>query len=127
MIQITDATFQEEVLDCELPVMVVFTADHCGPCKLIKQMINDVNLDDGIKVVEMEVSNAVETAPQYAVRAVPNTVFLLNGKIIGKPRIGAMQEGQLLALIDETTDRIQKLAEIEKEIEEELDSEDKEE
>ena len=126
MLRVNDSTFQKEVLDSEQPVLVKFSTEWCGPCKMLGQIIDEMEADgeegstllSNFKVVEVDAEESVETCPQYALRAVPTVMIFNNGKPLGKPRIGAMQRGQLVELLSETSLILEEIKEEESELEE---------
>jgi thioredoxin 1 len=126
--KVNDESFQKEVLDSDQVVLVKFGADFCGPCKMITQNLEEMLEDEegllsDFKVVAVDVEESVETAPQYAIRSIPTLIFMRNGKVVGKPRIGAQQRGQLVGLIVETQRVIEDLVIAEEESKEEEDLE----
>ncbi len=80
---LTDANFQSEVIDSELPVLVDFWAEWCGPCKMIGPVIDQVATDlEGIaKVGKVNVDDARELAVKYNVRSIPLLLFFKNGEV----------------------------------------------
>lgn len=82
-LNLTDANFQSEVIDSELPVLVDFWAEWCGPCKMIGPVIDQVATDlDGVaKVGKVNVDDARELAVKYNVRSIPLLLFFKNGEV----------------------------------------------
>lgn len=100
-IQITDAQFQEEVLNSELPVVVDFWAPWCGPCKMIGPVLEDVagEMEGKIKVVKINVDENPDTAPKYNVRGIPTLLVVKGGEVVGT-KVGAVSKSQLVDFID---------------------------
>jgi len=82
-LNLTDANFQSEVIDSELPVLVDFWAEWCGPCKMIGPVIDQVATDlEGVaKVGKVNVDDARELAVKYNVRSIPLLLFFKNGEV----------------------------------------------
>lgn len=82
-LKLTDANFQSEVIDSELPVLVDFWAEWCGPCKMIGPVIDQVATDlEGVaKVGKVNVDEARELAVKYNVRSIPLLLFFKNGEV----------------------------------------------
>ena len=84
MREVTDASFQREVLESDAPVVVDFWAPWCGPCHAVEPVLNDLEREHEGKVefVKLNIDENVETASRYGVLSIP-TVILFDG---GEPR-----------------------------------------
>ncbi len=80
---LTDANFQSEVIDSELPILVDFWAEWCGPCKMIGPIIDQVGTElAGIaRVGKVNVDDARDLAVKYNVRSIPLLLFFKNGEV----------------------------------------------
>ena len=94
----TDSNFQQEVLNSELPVVVDFYADWCGPCKMIGPVIEQ--LADAyagkVKVGKVNVDQNMELAAQYRIMSIPAILFFKNGAVQDQI-IGAVPKAQIEA------------------------------
>jgi thioredoxin 1 len=93
--EVTDASFQREVLESEGPVVVDFWAPWCGPCHAVEPVLNDLEREhEGrVEFVKLNIDENAETASRYAVLSIP-TVILFDG---GEPRetvVGARARSQ---------------------------------
>ena len=100
-VEITDATFEKEVLQADVPVVVDFWATWCGPCKMIAPILEEVarDLGDRVKVAKIDVDNNNRTAGKYNIMSIPSLLFFRNGQVVDQV-IGAIPKAQLLARLE---------------------------
>ena len=95
-LEVTDVTFQDEVLNSKLPVMVDFWAEWCGPCKMIAPTVAELakEYDGRAKVVKLDVDSNYQTSGAYDVRSIPTLLFFKNGQVVDKI-VGAVPKQKL--------------------------------
>lgn len=104
---VTINEFQKEVLECELPVIVDFWTDNCGPCEAMVPLLEEFSerLDRQIKIVKFHVSleeileNSNELVQKYDVMGFPTFLIFKNGELV-KSEIGGMEEEYFQSFID---------------------------
>jgi thioredoxin 1 len=99
---VTDATFAEEVLNSETPVLVDFWADWCGPCKMVAPVVEELASDyDGkLKVTKVDVDSSPLTAGTYGIRSIPTLLIFKDGKPVNQV-VGAVPKQVLQEKIDQ--------------------------
>ena len=100
LVHVTDKNFDAEVMKSELPVLVDFWAEWCGPCRMISPIIDQIadEYKGKLKVVKLNVDEAQELAMKYSVMSIPTLMVFKKGQVMDQV-IGAMSKDQL-------TDRI---------------------
>ena len=94
-------SFANDVLNSELPVMVDFWAEWCGPCKMIAPIVEDLAEDYSGKMVfaKVDVDSNPETAMKYGVRGIPTLLLFSGGSPVDQV-VGAVAKGELVKRID---------------------------
>ena len=96
---VTSATFEEEVLKSDIPVLVDFWATWCGPCKMLSPIISELAAQaDGYKVVSVDVDEEQELAMAYNINSIPTLLVFKGGKIANRS-VGFTQKNQILAML----------------------------
>ncbi len=98
---VSDETFESEVLQSNVPVLVDYWAEWCGPCKMIAPILNEVagEYDGRLKVTKLNIDENQATPPKYGIRGIPTLMLFKNGNIEAT-KVGALSKAQLTAFID---------------------------
>lgn len=101
LIHVTDANFQQEVLDSALPVVVDFSATWCGPCKQLKPIVEELatQYEGKVKIAHVDVDEARQAAMKYGVMSVPTVLYLKGGQVRDS-QIGVLAKEKMAAKID---------------------------
>ncbi len=102
VINLSDANFEQEVLQSDRPVLVDFWAPWCGPCKMIAPILDSVaeEYTDRVKIAKINIDENASTAPKYGVRGIPTLLLFKNGQVEGT-KVGALNKAQLVSFISE--------------------------
>ena len=97
----TDATFDSIVKDSDLPVVVDFWAEWCGPCKMIAPILDQIadQYKDKLTVAKMNIDDNQGTPANFGVRGIPTLILFKNGEAAAT-KVGAASKSQLEAFID---------------------------
>lgn len=94
--QVTDATFSDEVLRSDKPVIVDFWAEWCGPCRMVGPVIDQISEEygDKVKVLKLDVENNPATAMKYGITSIPAIYVFKDGEV-AKQTVGAKPKAAL--------------------------------
>jgi thioredoxin 1 len=94
---LTDATFDEEIASAELPVIVDFWAEWCGPCKMIAPILSEIAGEntEKVRVVKVNVDDSPDVARRFDIMSIPTLIVFKDGQP-AKRMLGAKGKGQLL-------------------------------
>ncbi len=100
VVQLTDDSFDQEVLKSGIPVLVDFWASWCAPCKAISPVVDSLSeeYDGKVKVAKLNVDENPATPGQYGVRGIPTLILFKDGKVLDQV-VGAVPKNQLEGLI----------------------------
>ena len=101
VLEVTDANFEQEILQSPLPVLVDFWAAWCAPCKMIGPIVEELagEYKNRAKVAKMNVDDNVNTPAQYGVRGIPALLLFKNGELVDQI-IGAVPKAQVVNLLE---------------------------
>jgi thioredoxin 1 len=99
--QISDASFEEEVVKARRPVLIDFWAEWCGPCKAIAPMLGELAEEyrDKVTIVKLNVDENPKTSQRFNVRSIPTLILFKNGQVEGQ-KVGAPRKSDLVAFLD---------------------------
>ncbi len=100
-LELTDANFEENVINSDKPALVDFWAVWCGPCRMVGPLVEEIaNEYDGKAVVgKVDVDNNPETAAKFGIRNIPTILFMKGGEIVDK-QVGAVSKDVLKQKLD---------------------------
>ena len=101
LVQLNSNNFKEEVLESDLPVLVDFYADWCGPCKMIAPVIEELADDYAgkAKICKLNVDNAQDIAAQFSVMSIP-TMIVFKGGVSVDQALGALPKPQIAEMLN---------------------------
>ena len=98
---VSDDSFESDVLNSEVPVLVDYWAEWCGPCKVIAPVLEEIatEYDGKMKVCKLDIDANEETPPKYGIRGIPTLMLFKNGNVEAT-KVGALSKSQLTAFLD---------------------------
>jgi thioredoxin 1 len=93
--QVTQASFSTDVLQSDVPMLVDFYADWCGPCRMLAPVLSRLSAEFAgrVKIVKVNVDSEPQLAGQFQVESIPTLVFFNRGKVVGRTAGMAPEEG----------------------------------
>ncbi len=100
--QVTDSSFQTDVLGADGPVVVDFWAEWCGPCKQIAPALEEISAEmgDRVTIAKINIDDNPETPSNYGVRGIPTLMLFKNGEV-ADTKVGALPKNQLQQWIEQ--------------------------
>ena len=100
-LEITDANYEEIVINSGKPALIDFWAVWCGPCRMVGPIVEEISNEYGDKAVigKVDVDNNPGIAQKYGIRNIPTLLFIKNGEVVDK-QVGASPKATLTAKLD---------------------------
>lgn len=101
IVHVSDSSFEHDVLQSNIPVLLDFWAEWCGPCKMIAPILDQIAAEYAGKVVvaKMNVDENPKTPMKFNVRGIPTLILFKNGQLQGQ-KIGAVRKADVAAFLD---------------------------
>jgi thioredoxin 1 len=101
IVHTTDATFNDDVIKSEKPVLLDFWAEWCGPCKMIAPILDELadEYRDRLKIAKLNIDENPQTPPKFGIRGIPTLILFKNGTVEAQ-KVGALSKSQLSAFLD---------------------------
>jgi thioredoxin 1 len=97
----SDASFHADVIEAQVPVLVDYWAEWCGPCKMIAPLLDEVSksYDGKLRIAKMNVDENRDIPAKYGIRGIPTLMLFKDGQLAAT-KVGALSKAQLTAFID---------------------------
>ena len=101
IVHVTDSSFADDVTNSNVPVLLDFWAEWCGPCKMIAPILDDIAKDYAgkVKIAKINIDENQQTPAQFGVRGIPTLMLFKNGSVEAT-KVGALSKSQLVAFLD---------------------------
>lgn len=101
IVELNDNNFGTEVLESSIPVLVDFSAEWCGPCRMLQPIFEEVANEQGgkIKFARVDIDLAQRTATAYRIRGVPTLILFNKGQVVAQ-QVGLVQKNKILEIIE---------------------------
>jgi thioredoxin 1 len=101
IVYLSDDSFESDVIQADVPVLVDYWAEWCGPCKMIAPILEEIadEYDGRLTVAKLNIDENSNTPPKYGIRGIP-TLMLFKGGEVEATKVGALSKSQLTAFLD---------------------------
>ena len=102
IVHLSDSSFEKDVLNNSLPVLVDYWAEWCGPCKSIAPILEEIATEyaDKVVIAKLNIDENTVTPPKYGIRGIPTLMLFKNGDVEAT-KVGALNKSQLTAFLDQ--------------------------
>jgi thioredoxin 1 len=103
ILSLSDDSFETDVLKSDVPVLVDYWAEWCGPCKMIGPILEEIatEYEGRVKVAKLNIDENPGTPPKFGIRGIPTLMLFKNGEVEAT-KVGALSKSQLTAFLDQS-------------------------
>ena len=101
IVHTSDATFEQDILKADKPVLLDFWAEWCGPCKMIAPVLDEIAAEykERLTIAKINIDENPQTPPKFGIRGIPTLILFKTGTVEAQ-KVGAVSKSQLAAFLD---------------------------